>query len=422
VSPRAVCRLAWMLAWLCSIAPARADVAIEIPGRSASLPSPPGEGWVWAGDPIQQRSALIDLASGDMLGTVGSGVGVPLVLLPHTRAELYVPAIYYSRGDHGERTDVLVVYDAASLMPLGEVVLPTRRAIFGFDSGGAALSDDDRFAAVFNLTPATSLGIVDLQSRSFAGEIQTPGCSLVYPAGARRFAMLCADGALLLVTLDESGREASKLRSAPFFDPETDPITEKAARWGEHWVFASFEGWLYEVDLSGPEPRFGARWSLIPDEDRKANWRIGGTRHLAVHEASGRLYSLVHQGEPDTHKHAGTEIWVYDLVRHERVQRIEVANPGITWMGVPIEIGSGWIWPFDRLAEWVLSKVSMGADTVMVSQGDAPILVTSAAGSGGMAIYDAHSGEFQRRVYSGNLANLGLQLTSGWAQSEGASR
>jgi methylamine dehydrogenase heavy chain len=409
-------------AWLAFAAAARADVAIEVPGRSASLPSPPGAHWVWAGDPIQQRSALIDLASGDMLGTVGSGVGVPLVLLPRTRAELYVPAIYYSRGDHGERTDVLVVYDALNLQPVAEVVMPTRRAIFGFDSGGAALSDDDRFAAVFNLTPATSLGVVDLEARSFAGEISTPGCSLLYPAGARRFAMLCADGALLLVTLDESGRELSKQRSAPFFDPERDPITEKAARWGDRWLFASFEGQLYEVDLSGPEPRFGEPWSLIPDADRKENWRIGGTRHLAVHQASGRLYSLVHQGGPDTHKHAGTEIWVYDLARHERVQRIEVASPGITWMGVPIEIGKGWVWPFDRMAEWLMSKASMGADAVLVSQDDTPLLITGAAGSGGLAIYDALTGAFQRRVYSGNLANLGLELTSGWAQPTGGGR
>lgn len=409
--------------WLALAAPlAQADVAIEIPGQSASLPSPPGAHWIWVGDPIQQRSALVDLESGDMLGTVGSGVGVPLVLLPRTRAELYVPGIYYSRGDHGERTDALIVYDAQRLQPVAEVVMPTRRAIYGFDSGGAALSDDDRFAAVFNLTPATTVSVVDLTARAFAGEIQTPGCSLLYPAGARRFAMLCADGAMLLVELDESGRERSLRRSAPFFDPEQDPLTEKAARWGQRWLFASFEGWLYEVDLSGEEPRFEPRWSLISDEDRQENWRIGGARHLAVHQASGRLYSLVHQGGPDTHKHAGTEIWVYDLARRERVQRIPVAGAGITWMGVPIELGKGWIWPFDRMAEWLIAKVSMGADAVLVSQDDAPLLVTSSAGSGGLAIYDARTGEFQRRVFSGNLANLGWQPTAGWAQLSGEAR
>ena len=38
-------------------------------------------------------------------------------------------------------------------------------------------------------------------------------------------------------------------------------------------------------------------------------------QHLAVHQKSGRLYSLMHQGGPDTHKEPGTELWIYDLAR-----------------------------------------------------------------------------------------------------------
>src|SRR5262249_3001316 len=149
----------------------------------ASVPSPPQAHWIWAGDPIGLRSALVDLESGRTLGSVGAGMGISTNLFPRTRAELYVSAIYYSRGDHRERTDALVVYDATSLRPIGEVLLPPKRIILPFNTGVAALSDDDRFAAVFNLTPATSISIADMAARSFAGEISTPGCSLVYPAG-----------------------------------------------------------------------------------------------------------------------------------------------------------------------------------------------------------------------------------------------
>lgn len=397
----------------------RADVPIEQTGQVVSLPTPPGARWLWAGDPIGQRSALVDLESGRMLGSVGSGLGVPTRLFPRSRAELYVSAIYYARGDHGERTDVLIVYDSVHLLPIAEVVLPAKRAILPFDTGVAALSDDDRFAAVFNLTPATSISIADLEARRFAGEIATPGCSLVYAAGPRRFAMLCGDGAMLLVTLDDSGHELSKVRSQPFFDPERDPVTEKAVRWGNRWLFASFEGQLHTVDLSGSGPRFEPPWSLLSDADRRESWRIGGTRHLAIHQPTGRLYLLVHQGQPDTHKDAGNEIWVYDLARRERVQRIEVANAGLTFMGVPIEVGKNWIWPFNRLASWLMSLFPMGADEVLVSQDAEPILVTGAQGSGGLAIYDALSGEFLRRVYTGNLANLGLQMPAGWAEKTG---
>jgi len=415
-------RILLALAFTLAAGGARADVAIEQPGKVVALPSPPGAHWIWAGDPVAQRSALLDLESGRMLGSVGSGIGVPTRLLPQRRAELYVSGVFYSRGDHGERTDTLIVYDTVHLRPIAEVVLPAKRAILPFDSGVVALSDDDRFAAIFNLTPATSLSIADLETRSFAGEIATPGCSLAYAAGARRFAMLCGDGALLLVTLDDAGRELSKLRSEPFFDPQRDPVTEKGVRWGDRWLFASFEGQLHTVDLSSPEPRFEGPWSLLSDADRKESWRIGGSRHLAVHQATGRLYSLVHQGGVDTHKDAGSEIWVYDLAKRERVQRIEVASSGLTFMGVPIEIGKDWVWPFDRLASWLLSLFSLGADEVLVSQDAAPLLITSSQGSSGLAIYDALSGKFLRRVYTGNMSNLGLQMPTGAAASTGGAR
>jgi methylamine dehydrogenase heavy chain len=227
--------------------------------------------------------------------------------------------------------------------------------------------------------------------------------------------MLCANGALLLVALDDAGAEREKSRSEPFFDPERDPVTEKAVHWGQRWLFVSFDGYVHPVDLSGAAPRVEPRWSLLSDADRQASWRIGGTRHLAVHQATGRLYSLVHEGGPDTHKDPGTEIWVYDLQSQQRLQRIEVESPGLTQMGAPLEFGKDWIWPFNRLSPWLMSLLSQGAEELQVSQDDAPLLITTGPGSGGLAIYDALSGEFLRRVYTGNLVNLGLQSASGWA-------
>lgn len=393
----------------------RADLEIEQTGQVASLPQPPSPHWAWVGDPVQRRSVLVDLENGRMLGNLAGGEGLAIALFPRSRRELYMPRTHYSRGDHGERVDALIFFDSTLLTPVGEVILPPKRAILAFTSGGSALSDDDRFAAVFNLTPATSISIVDLEARTFVEEVSTPGCSLVYPAGDRRFAMLCGNGALLLVTLDEAGRVVERTRSAPFFDPVKDPVTEKAARWGETWLFASFEGYLYSVDLSGAEPRFSEPWSLLSEADREASWRIGGTRHLAVHQATGRLYSLVHQGGPDTHKDAGSELWVYDLATRTRLQRIELENPGLTFMGLPIEFGKDWIWPFNRLAGWLLASVPIPIDEVQVTQDAAPLLVTAGTASGGLGIYDALNGEFLRHIYTGNMANLGLQLPSGWA-------
>jgi methylamine dehydrogenase heavy chain len=326
--------------------------------------------------------------------------------------EIYVPETHYSRGSRGDRTDVVTIYGARSLTPVAEVEIPAKRAMNALPAGNAALSDDDRFAAIFNMNPATSLSIVDVEQRRFAGEITTPGCSLVYAAGARRFAMLCSNGAMLVVTLDDEGRLVSRVRSEPFFDPQADPVTEKAVRYGDHWVFVSFEGYVHDVDLSGPEPHFAEPWALFDDGDRRESWRIGGRTHLALHRASGRLYSLVHQGGVDTHKDGATELWEYDLASHERVRRIRLHSPGFTYLGVSMEFGQDWVWPFNRLygALVDVSLAYVGVDTVAVSQDEHPVIVTGANFSGALATYDGLTGEFIDRIETGNMTTLSLAL------------
>jgi methylamine dehydrogenase heavy chain len=394
---------AW--AWLWIASPAWADLPAEPVGRVEVLPQPPGAHWVWASDAILRRSALLDLDSGRMLGMVNGGFGLTVALFSATRGEIYVPETHYSRGSRGERADVLTIYDGVSLAAVAEVMLPPRRAINALPTANAALSDDERFAAIFNSVPGTSLSIVDVERRSFAAEVSTPGCSLVYAAGPRRFALLCGDGSLLLLALDAEGRELAKTRSRPFFDPDADPVTEKAVRVGDEWLFVSFEGRVVPVDVSGAEPRFGEPWSLLDETDRADSWRIGGSQHLAVHAASRRLYSLVHQGGPDTHKDPGTELWVYDLATRARVERVALRSPGVTFLGEPIELGGG-----GRLWGWLLDTfLGAGIDTIAVTQDAEPLLVTASVSSGGLGLYDARSGEFLRRVYCGNLTIVALQ-------------
>jgi methylamine dehydrogenase heavy chain len=405
---------AWVAFSLAGGASARGDLPAEEVGRVEVLPEPRPH-WVWASDVLLRRTALVDLDTGRTLGVLSAGFGPLVALFSEARGEIYVPETHYSRGSRGERTDVLTVYDGASLAPIAEVVLPPRRAISANPAGHAALSDDGRFVAVFNLTPATSLSIVDVERRRLAAEIDTPGCSLAYPAGPRRFAMLCLDGALLLVSLDAEGRELSRTRSEPFFDPETDPVTEKAVRRGGEWLFVSFEGTVHPVDLSGEAPRFGERWSLLDDADRAGSWRVGGSQHLAVHDATGRLYSLVHQGGPHTHKDAGSEVWVYDLAERRREARIRLRSAGLSYLGMPIEPGRDWPWPVGGVAQWLLdfALAYLGTESLAVTQDDTPLLAAASQFSGGVAVYDARSGELLRRVYPGNVTIFALQAPFG---------
>jgi len=397
VTRRALVVAAALLAGLS--VPTPAQVSPETPGRVETLAQPPRAHWIWAGDPILGRAGLVDLDSGRFLGLVNGGYGPFAPLFATRRPEIYVPATYYSRRTHGERTDVLEFYDTATLTPVHEVVVPAKRAIDATTLAHGAVSDDERFAAIFNWTPQTSLSIVDLERRRFAGEIEIPGCSLVYAAGPRRLLSLCADGAAIVVTVDDEGREVSTVRTDPFFDPKTDPVTEKAVRAGDQWIFVSFAGVVHPVDVSAAAPRFPATWSLFTDADRSESWRVGGGQHLAVHAPSGRLYSLVHRGGADTHKEPGEEVWVYDLATKARVQRIALRNSGLTLYGMPVELGRGWVWPFSGSYEWLLDTVVPAAVThIQVTPDDAPLLATVSAYSGTLGVYDAVTGAFVRRT------------------------
>ena len=405
-----------MFAALCilALAPARADLPVEHPGRSETLATPEAH-WVWVSDLLLQRSALLDLDEGAFLGMISTGFLSPAAVFARRGQEFYLPETYYTRGSRGDRTDVVTIYDPRSLAVVGEVEIPPKRAVNVLPSANAALSDDEGFLAVFNMNPATSLSLVDVRNRRFVGEIATPGCSLVYAAGTRRFLMLCADGSLLTVSIDDQGREADKQRSRPFFDPESDPVTEKAVRWGDRWLFVSFDGYVHPLDVSGETVGVEERWSLLSEGDRAGGWRVGGIQHLAVHQSSGRLYSLVHQGGESTHKDPGSEVWVYDLSAQKRVQRIELAHPGLAFMSETVEFGNDWLWPFSGLWDWMLDHVvpNPGLDSVQVTQDAAPLLVTGSQIGGSVAVYDAMSGELLRRVATGNMTTHALQAPWG---------
>jgi methylamine dehydrogenase heavy chain len=373
---------------------ASAQVAPEPVGQVATLPAEMGAHWVWASDSVLNRSALFDADTGKMLGMVNGGVGVS-PLRPHVsraRGEVYVVETVYSRHHRGERTDLVTIYDAETLAVAGEVVIPAKRADNGNGVGLAALLDGDRFLAVFNQNPGMSVSVVDLEARSFVGEIETGGCALVLPAGPRRFGMLCGDGSALAVTLDESGREAGRARGPVFFDATKDPLTEKGVRAQEGlWLFASFEGLLHPVDFAREQPGGDPPIALFTEPEREAGWRIGGMQHLAFHAESRELFSIVHQGGPGSHKDAGPEVWVHRL-DGTRVRTIEVENLTVAFLRPLIGIEAG------GFADWLLSSVlpNPGADSVAVTQDGAPLLLVGERDNGAVGVYDARTGAHLR--------------------------
>ena len=382
-----------------------ADIAPEKIGNVFELPARPGPHWFWASDILLHRTALYDGSDGRLLGTISSGsAGSGFVIFPlfaPAHDEIYIAETYWSRGIRGERTDVVTVYDARTLKPKAEIPIPAKRGEYYPGNAANALSDDGRFMAVFNITPATSLSIVDVKERRFAGEVEAPGCSLAFAAGARRFFMLCANGSALMINLDDSGKVARAERNEPFFDAVKDPITEKAVRRDDEWIFTSYDGVVHTVDVHGPEIAFGPTWSLLDDADRAGGWRIGGLQHLAVHAASGRLFALMHQGPRDTHKDPGTEVWVYDLEERKRTRRIEVPNPVVSFIADQARFG-----PIEtqglgaRVTRAALDATlpNPGVERIIVTQGDQPLLITSSGFPPTITVHDADSGKVRTEI------------------------
>jgi methylamine dehydrogenase heavy chain len=319
-----------VLALLCPAA-APAVLPPDPPGTVQSLPRPPSPHWVWVNDfafshMVSGKAMLVDGDSGRFLGELNTGFGSVRVVLAPDGQVIYSPETYFSRGTRGERTDVVTLYDPSHLAAVGEITIPPKRSSNMPMMSNAVLTDDGRFLLIYNFTPAQSITVVDTRTRKFVGEVETSGCALSYPTGTRSFFSLCADGALLHTVLDDTGHASKSDRTAPLFDVDHDPLTEKGVRVGDTWYFVSFSGMLYPFKLEQGALKLQQAWPLLSPAEKAQNWRPGGLQQLAVHAGLNRLYAIMHQGPLETHKDPGREVWVYDLARKVRIQKIAMKN------------------------------------------------------------------------------------------------
>ncbi|MFC4341077.1 amine dehydrogenase large subunit [Cupriavidus numazuensis] len=271
-------------------------------------------------NPLDTRVVVYDIDKKKLIAQKGAGF-MPGVARSGDYRYTYVATSYFSRGTTGERTDVLEITDNASFRKVGEVVLPSKHAQQVPSLFNTTVSDDGGFAYVTNITPATSVTVVDLNGRKVAGEVDTAACVLTYPAGKNRFASLCQSGKALIVSLDKDGKETTREQSAPFIDVENDPVFTHAARWGDGYLFLTFSGKVTPADFSVSPARFDAPWQIVTPQDAKQGWRPGGLQPFAASEKAGRLYVAMHQGGEGSHKEPATEIWVFDMASHARVAR-----------------------------------------------------------------------------------------------------
>jgi len=307
-----------------SVAPAaRAASAMEPEQGSVVETTVPGSHWFMAVG-FAGGGNLFDADTGDMRGKLNLSGFTSAASLDRKRGRFYVPGSYYSRGTYGERTDVLVINDAKTLAPVGEVQVPKKLAA----TGHRAIINPvgEKFVGLYNMTPAMSVSIVDVEKQAFVTELSTAGCAFVYPLSDRRFMQLCGDGTVQVIGLDKNGTESSRERSKPFFNVDEDPVFDLAVPTQDGWLLVSFEGKVFQVSV-GSGITVSEPWSVLTPEDVEDGWRVGGEQPLAYNAATGMLFTLMHQGEKDTHEDPGTEVWAFNTTTRHRGYRLPLDEP-----------------------------------------------------------------------------------------------
>ena len=267
------------------------------------------------------RLRVFDARAGKVLGMINTGYAGNFALSPKGD-EVYVATTYLSRGGRGERSDIVEVWDTQSLAFKYEVLIPPKRAQALNYRGLVTVTANGRFVLVQNATPATSITVVDLAEKKVATEVQTPGCWGTLPAASHptRFALLCGDGKLATVTLDDKGQVADRQVSDKVFDPDVDPWFHTAENRGDRYYFLSFRGVLTEVDVSGASARSVGSRDLVSAAAKKQGWRPGGYQAFAVHPGGKWLVASMHdQGREGSHKVPAKQLWVWNLESGQRV-------------------------------------------------------------------------------------------------------
>jgi methylamine dehydrogenase heavy chain len=267
---------------------------------------------------VDSKIRIIDGDDFSILGQLTNG-SFGSFAISADRKTVFDATSFFSRGDHGTRTDVVEYYDTSTLNPRSETILSGKRAMSNQYSVFLVESAESKYLLVQNATPASSISIIDLASKAVLSEIQTAGCFGIYasPRVPGRFSTLCGDGAAVTVDFDARGKETGRERSATLFDPDGDALFISGVKMGDKTIFVSFTGNVHIIDFSGGVATQETPWTFIAARQKAANWRPGGYGNFAYSPSNGQLYVGMHpNGEEGSHKTPAAEIWKVDVAKH----------------------------------------------------------------------------------------------------------
>lgn len=238
----------------------------------------------------------------------------------------YVISAFATRITYGPTEAVLQEYDVDTLSLKREIILSDKMAQVAPSSAILQLSGNGKLAFVQYATPATSVGVVNLETGTVVAEVPTPGCFGVFPAAeGQRFSALCGDGTVASWDVSLNGEFSAPLRSEKVFDPDEDALFVVPERIGKDLVFPSFKGNLYRISDSGKAPKLVDKFSVV--EGIEGDWAPGGVDVTAYNPAHNVLFLTMHSGaEEGTHKNGAEEVWAVDMKRKEVLYRSVVPH------------------------------------------------------------------------------------------------
>ncbi len=261
---------------------------------------------------VDGRVYVLDAKTMKLLGIIPTA-SLGMVHVPIPGSDIYVATSHLARTTRGPRADFVEVYSGADLTFKEEIPISTNRAQALNYRSLFWSSSDQKYLFVQNATPATSVSIVDLPAKKQIGEIPNPGCYGIFPSfkTPTRFATTCGDGTFGTIDFKADGTGEMKA-SGPIFDADADALFSGAFQWGEKWVFASYGGNIYVVDVEGDTATLTEKIPVSAGVE--GDWRPGGYQPIAVNSATGIAYLGMHsKGTEGSHKNPAEEIWAVDL-------------------------------------------------------------------------------------------------------------
>jgi methylamine dehydrogenase heavy chain len=259
---------------------------------------------------VDGRLYVYEANSLKKLGLIGTGFAGQ-VYVPPTGDVVYVSTSYVEKISRGKRSDFLEIYDSNALTLKAEIPISSNRAQALNYRPLMQGSSDGKWMFIQNATPATSISIVDLGGAKQTAEVPNPGCYGIFPSSkdGGLFATMCGDGTFGSYRINADGSGADRKASAKLFDADEDALFIHGERDGDTWLFLSFGGTIYRVDIEGDTATVVEKIPLAQD-----GWRPSGYQTHVYDPASGVLFALMHpKGEEGSHKNPAEEIWAFDV-------------------------------------------------------------------------------------------------------------